>query len=63
MIGCSKRARTRYHKERGFTGWAKCHLIPMDILSQDELLGEERSVVIICEESGKPLSRCPECWK
>ena len=62
MIGYSKRARTRYHKERGYTGWAKCCLISMDVHSSEEGMGMEKSEAILRE--GNPhLSRCPKCWK
>jgi hypothetical protein len=61
MIGYSMGARTRYHKERGFTGWAQCRLITLAFRAQDELLGEEVAEDILRREN-PCLSRCPRCW-
>jgi hypothetical protein len=55
MVGYSKTARTRYHKELGFTGWARCASLSMNARfpadHEDWLTAE-----------APHLSRCPKCW-
>ena len=56
MIGYSERARARYHKEQGVTGWARCDAIPLTFRAPPD---KENSLQ--CDASH--LSRCPKCWR